>query len=170
MTEFVGLVGGVRSLSVSDWRICALSFLCYALAYFGFRRATRGYGGARPCDGWIPSLVCSSVVTALSLPTLAEAAARGFTEPWYSTESPVSRVALLHFLAFLVFELTVGAAFYPKQLDVLSGWVHHAIYLWITLEGLGHSACNLLGAWPRAHARPRARAAPRPAQRPSRRD
>ena len=72
MTEFVGLVGGVRSLSVSDWRICACSFLCYALAYFGFRRATRGYGGARPCDGWIPSLVCSSVVTALSLPTLAE--------------------------------------------------------------------------------------------------
>lgn len=147
MAEFVGLLPGLQSLSRDDWIIFLCSFLVYTLTYFGLRRFTKGYGSAKPCDGWIPSLVCSSVVTILSLPTLVEAAQHGFTESWYSTESLVSRVALLHFFAFLVFELTVGAVFYPKQLDMLSGWVHHIIYLWITVEGFGHRASNLLGAW-----------------------
>ena len=163
--SFVGLGPSLRRMSVLDWQLFGGCYLLYVLLYFAFRHRTPGYKQAmeyaaikqdnqakkkeetgtipRRSDGWIPSHVCSSVVSVISIYTFTDAVSHNFSVQWYESESFAARISVLHFFAFLVFELTVGAVAYASQLDMLSGWVHHVVYLWICLESIGHSCTNM---------------------------
>ena len=162
--SFVGMGPALASLSQEDWLFFAASFTLYSITYFGFRARTPGYprrkgvddaaktdddDGTTPkpvrrCDGWLPSLVCSLGCWIAGLYTYYSGGSVGFSEQWFSEETAVTRATLMHFFAFLVFELTVGAIAYTSQLDMLSGWVHHVIYIWLVVEVLGQKACNSL--------------------------
>ena len=167
--SFIGMGPALKSFSQEDWLFFAASFMLYSITYFGFRARTPGYprkgkasgvdddaakktdddGGtapkpARRCDGWLPSLVCSLGCWIAGLYAYYSGGCAGFNEQWYREETAVTRATLMHFFAFLVFELTVGAIAYTSQLDMLSGWVHHVIYIWLVLEVIGQKACNSL--------------------------
>ena len=55
-------------------------------------------------------------------------------------DSPWHRRSMLFFLSFLVSDLVIGTADYPQEVDVLTGWVHHPVYVYLTLRALRHRA------------------------------
>lgn len=52
------------------------------------------------------------------------------------------------FGTFCFLDIVYGVLFYPKQIDLLTGWVHHSVYLWLMyyvhLHGLQGGFCLFL--------------------------
>jgi hypothetical protein len=45
------------------------------------------------------------------------------------TDDRLSRFLCAWFLTFLVLDLAVGVLDYPKDIGMLTGWVHHTAYI-----------------------------------------
>jgi hypothetical protein len=59
-----------------------------------------------------------------------------------SDELPVGRGLTCGFIAYLVADIALGLAFYPSEIHILSGWVHHAAYAGILIWLLSRSWTN----------------------------
>lgn len=46
------------------------------------------------------------------------------------------------FVCSNVLDLGIGSVFYPKQIDLLSGWVHHCVYIWVIYNVIQYGASN----------------------------
>jgi hypothetical protein len=58
---------------------------------------------------------------------------------------PLTYVIATLFTSFLIVDLVIGTVFYPKRIDLLSGWTHHIVYIYILLDFLLSSVPGLLG-------------------------
>jgi hypothetical protein len=47
------------------------------------------------------------------------------------SDTRLDRFICTFFGTFCCLDLIFGIVFYPKQLDLLTGWVHHSMYLWL---------------------------------------
>lgn len=47
----------------------------------------------------------------------------------YYTTTVVYRHTLVVFMAFLILDLAYGYFYYPKYLEILTGWIHHLAYI-----------------------------------------
>lgn len=63
-----------------------------------------------------------------AVPTFA---GHGFDIIEMLVDSRFDRFMLTFFSTYLVLDLVYGVALYRRQIDMLTGWVHHAAYLWL---------------------------------------
>jgi hypothetical protein len=49
------------------------------------------------------------------------------------------------FLSFLVVDTSIGIHYYPRRFQIMTGWVHHVVYIWIITEFLLANIPGLLG-------------------------
>ncbi|KAJ7778975.1 hypothetical protein B0H16DRAFT_1500648 [Mycena metata] len=84
---------------------------------------------------WILTTIASAVMTLASLPfvrdyALALRAGGGVADVQLRT--PAAVAVNRFFQAYLAADMFVGGMYYRDQIGVLTGWVHHAVYLCIT--------------------------------------
>lgn len=79
---------------------------------------------------WLLSAFSSFITASLSLSALYQL----FEQAWVIenvlfADDRLSRFTATFFIAFLMLDLGFGMRYYPSQVQVLSGWVHHIFYL-----------------------------------------
>ncbi|KAJ7667357.1 hypothetical protein B0H17DRAFT_990302, partial [Mycena rosella] len=94
---------------------------------------------------WILTTIASGLMTAAALPFLADhIKARGDVGA-VLLRTDVACTVNRFFQAYLAADLLVGALAYRSQVGLLTGWVHHAVYLGITeiaiRNGWAHIFC-----------------------------
>ncbi|KAJ1625280.1 hypothetical protein T492DRAFT_1041003 [Pavlovales sp. CCMP2436] len=62
------------------------------------------------------------------LPAFAES---GFDVSAMVVDTRYARFVSTFFATFCLLDLVYGKLFYPKQIDLLTGWVHHIVYMWL---------------------------------------
>jgi hypothetical protein len=78
------------------------------------------------------SLVSSLSMTSAGLfTTLPAFYASGFDVLSALSDTRHNRFVCTFFGTFCCLDILYGLIFYPKQIDVLTGWVHHSVYLWL---------------------------------------
>lgn len=136
----------------------ALASFCFLCVYYALARAlvdakyAPGFAdaarrGDAPASGalrrerarsraWLLSLLVSGALSVLGVGYAAvllrtAVAARGAVPPTFAAlvaPDPLGRATTAAFLGFLAADLAVGLLDYPGQIQLLEGWVHHAIY------------------------------------------
>lgn len=51
-------------------------------------------------------------------------------------QSDVIKIVILYFMSYLFFDITVGHIYYKKHIDLLSGYIHHVVYFFISMYAL----------------------------------
>ncbi|KAJ7087454.1 hypothetical protein C8R44DRAFT_721133, partial [Mycena epipterygia] len=105
----------------------ALLGLC--LAYPLLARGFQLQGTPRKA-AWILTTIASALMTAASLPFVADYFWGGVAR--VQPRPVLACVVNRFFQAYLCSDLAVGALAYRAQIGLLTGWVHHALYLCIT--------------------------------------
>ena len=143
-------------LSSSDWLFIGTSTCVLTAAYCCLRSwASGSRAGIREADAdadaaaggdpakrrsWLLSLITSPVLIASGCTTVSGLIGSGFSGRFVTMDSPWHRRSMLFFMSFLVSDLVIGTADYPQEVDVLTGWVHHPVYVYLTLRALRHRA------------------------------
>jgi hypothetical protein len=140
----VSLVGLVVSYFVLTW----------LLPRIGCSRSNkRGLSASEAADqaekqrGWILTGLSAAVMTVTGAPqamAFAELLWRsGFDldalQAHYFAESWVGRAAICFFAAHCVADTVIGYLLYPGAMDMLSGYIHHAIYIFTCFYALNHA-------------------------------
>ena len=132
--------------NVSSHRLYFVFCFFLVALFFVLRVALRLFGFHYKCsvkaDSWLLSCftaVCISSFGVWALLFLRNAG--GFNAPSLlavlSSQPEASRVAATFFVAHCSVDLLLGLLFYPSQLDLLSGYVHHLVYaISLTYSGL----------------------------------
>lgn len=94
---------------------------------------------------WFCSCLSSFVVSSISLYVVKEGMQANFQEQWFATETPLARFAVIYFISFLLFDLLAGFFDYAKYMELLSGWVHHSMFIWLGLRSLNDRCSNYFG-------------------------
>jgi hypothetical protein len=55
---------------------------------------------------------------------------------FYSSEPDYIQFAIIFFMSHCIVDLVIGTIFYPASMDVLSGYVHHTLFLYVCLYSL----------------------------------
>ncbi|KAH8832032.1 hypothetical protein DL96DRAFT_1553219 [Flagelloscypha sp. PMI_526] len=80
---------------------------------------------------WILTGFTSAVMTLLSLPFLYDFVAGNASVLYVHSRGALDVYALRFFQSYLISDLILGALSYPDQVDLLSGWIHHSVYILI---------------------------------------
>ena len=86
---------------------------------------------------WVLSSFTSFTMATLSLSALHQL----FCHDWdigsvFYTDDRLSRFTVTFFLAFLVLDLGLGLRYYPRQIQLLTGWIHHVFYMGLLVWAL----------------------------------
>ncbi|KAF8800051.1 hypothetical protein BYT27DRAFT_7227575 [Phlegmacium glaucopus] len=80
-------------------------------------------------SAWILTTISSAVMTLASLPFLYDYFSNGGSVKYVRTVPNLSVAANRFFQSYLAIDLAVGAVHYPSQIGLLTGWIHHAVYM-----------------------------------------
>ncbi|KAJ6586693.1 hypothetical protein B0H10DRAFT_2335008 [Mycena sp. CBHHK59/15] len=81
---------------------------------------------------WILTTIASAVMTAASVPFMCDYLAAGGDVARVKMRPALADSFNRFFQAYLVADLTVGGLCYPSQIGLLTGWVHHVVYIGVT--------------------------------------
>lgn len=88
---------------------------------------------------WILTSISSAGMTIASLPFIWDYLASAGDVQSVRTLPLFSFTANRFFQAYLTADLMMGAIYYPAQLTLLTGWIHHVLYLFIVELAIRHS-------------------------------
>ena len=81
---------------------------------------------------WILTTLASFVMCAASLPYLADLVLGGFDlHAIRPRTKSVAEPLAAFFVAYLLSDLTLGSIYYPKLINLSSGWIHHIAYTFL---------------------------------------
>jgi hypothetical protein len=80
---------------------------------------------------WILTTVVSATMTLVSIPFVWDYVASGGDVKSIRTLSPLTYTTSRIFQAYLVSDLMMGAIYYRSQVGLLTGWIHHIVYMFI---------------------------------------
>lgn len=87
---------------------------------------------------WLVTLVASLAMTLASLPFVMDLVIGGGDVVVIKQREALSDAASALFVAYLVTDLVLGTLHYRSQMNVLTGWVHHTVYIGLVLYILSH--------------------------------
>ncbi|KIJ95923.1 hypothetical protein K443DRAFT_108043 [Laccaria amethystina LaAM-08-1] len=102
-----------------------LSFATLSASYYSL--APR-YGTPKKTS-WILTTVSSAVMTIASLPFLYDYFSYGGSVKHVRTLPMLSIAATRFFQAYLAVDLVLGSVHYPSHVHLVTGWIHHAMYI-----------------------------------------
>lgn len=82
-------------------------------------------------SAWILTTISSAIMSLVSLPFLYDYFVNGGNVKYIRTLPNFAIAANRFFQSYLVVDLTVGFVYYRSQIGLLTGWIHHGIYLMI---------------------------------------
>ncbi|KAI8925916.1 hypothetical protein BC831DRAFT_550258 [Entophlyctis helioformis] len=110
-------------------------------------------------QGWLLTLMVSALVTVLSLPFVGDVVTEVVDAVWSAVGgagySPLERTTVAAdgqaslripgvFLSFLLMDVVVGSLVYPRHVQLLTGYVHHAVYAGLIIDLMRHRIAFVL--------------------------
>jgi hypothetical protein len=92
---------------------------------------------------WILTAVSSAVMTISSMPFVWDYVAGGGSVKNVRTFSPLALAANRFFQGYLIADLAMAAMYYADQVNFLTGWVHHVVYVLIVEMALRRSWAHI---------------------------
>ncbi|THH07907.1 hypothetical protein EW145_g3063 [Phellinidium pouzarii] len=92
---------------------------------------------------WVLTAFTSFLMTCASLPFAWDYAAGGMSVHAVRTSATYAGIMNTLFQAYLISDLILGALHYRQHVNLLSGWVHHALYILIVEFAKRHSWAHL---------------------------
>ncbi|TDL20511.1 hypothetical protein BD410DRAFT_772444 [Rickenella mellea] len=80
---------------------------------------------------WILTLIGSTVMTLASLPFVYDYIRAGWSVSGVRTGTPFAVAVSRVFQAYLLSDLVVGALHYREHVNLVSGWIHHILYIFV---------------------------------------
>ncbi|KAI9311753.1 hypothetical protein BDR26DRAFT_573318 [Obelidium mucronatum] len=99
-----------------------------------YKTAAAGDRAVEKAKSWLTSGLSSSVLVLGGIPIMIEFFSLNKDETsadLISKDSAYSWALGAYFAGFLIADCFLGSLFYPKQFNILTGWIHHIIYLFI---------------------------------------
>ena len=78
---------------------------------------------------WLTTMTSSVVMTFSSLPFLFEYFKSKDLREFAMLDSPAGNVVIAFFMSYLIVDLVLGSIHYPTQMGLVTGWIHHTLYL-----------------------------------------
>jgi len=82
-------------------------------------------------SAWILTTISSAVMTLASIPFLYDYFSNGGSVKYVRIIPNLSVTVSRFFQSYLAIDLTLGAVHYRSQVGLLTGWIHHAMYIMI---------------------------------------
>ncbi|KLO12293.1 hypothetical protein SCHPADRAFT_890870 [Schizopora paradoxa] len=118
-------------------------FRASLLAFVGFYYAVSPFYKTPKQKSWILTTLSAFLMTACSVPFLLDYFRGGFSVAASPISSPFAYGVNKVFQAYLVADLALGALHYRKQVNLLSGWIHHAMYVVVTEYAMRNGLAGL---------------------------
>ncbi|KAJ2908409.1 hypothetical protein GGI21_002917, partial [Coemansia aciculifera] len=87
---------------------------------------------------WVLTFVACVLLTLASVPYVVHALCQGLDVTKLVLTDSFSLFALGGFMAYLVWDLALGVVYYKSAITVLSGYIHHTLYIGIALFSATH--------------------------------
>jgi len=107
----------------------SILFSCIILSMSYYRLAPR-YPTAKQ-SAWILTTISSAVMTLASIPFLYDYFSNGGNVKYVRMIPNLSVTISRFFQSYLAMDLTMGAVYYRSQVGLLTGWIHHPVYILI---------------------------------------
>ncbi|KAI9251976.1 hypothetical protein BY458DRAFT_523506 [Sporodiniella umbellata] len=78
---------------------------------------------------WILTLLSSLVCTVISIPCFIVFWRSGWNMAMLSIDSSLHIGLVCFFITYLVLDLSFGLVYYRQRITVLTGWIHHPLYI-----------------------------------------
>ncbi|KAI9478744.1 MAG: hypothetical protein EXX96DRAFT_258326 [Benjaminiella poitrasii] len=102
-----------------------------SLIGFFFYCIKAGFAKTDKQTSWILTLASSFVCTFVSIPHFYMFWKSGWDMNRLSTDSPWHTAIACFFISYLVLDLSLGSLYYRNRITVLTGWIHHPLYIGI---------------------------------------
>ncbi|KAI7902747.1 uncharacterized protein BX663DRAFT_400917, partial [Cokeromyces recurvatus] len=80
---------------------------------------------------WILTLASSFVCTFVSIPYFIMFWKSGWDMSRLSTDSFIHTTITCFFISYLALDLLLGSVYYRNRITILTGWIHHPLYICI---------------------------------------
>jgi hypothetical protein len=107
----------------------SILFSCFILSMSYYRLAPR-YPSTKQ-SAWILTTISSAVMTLASIPFLYDYFSNGGSVKYVRMIPNLSVTVSRFFQSYLAMDLTMGAVYYRDQVGLLTGWIHHPMYIMI---------------------------------------
>lgn len=113
--------------------IVPLSFLISfsSLICFFFYCIHSGFTKTDKQISWVLTFASSLVCTAVSIPFFILFWRSGWDMKQLSVDSNIHIALVCFFISYLVLDLSLGSIYYKSRITVLTGWIHHPLYIGI---------------------------------------
>ncbi|OBZ82870.1 hypothetical protein A0J61_09080 [Choanephora cucurbitarum] len=109
--------------------ISLLASTCTLLGFFFYMKSR--FAKTEKQVSWILTLASSFVCTVVSIPYFVRFWLSGWDMASLQVESDYHSAVACFFISYLVLDLTLGSIYYVKQITILTGWIHHPLYIYI---------------------------------------
>jgi len=107
----------------------SILFSCIILSISFYRLAPR-YPTAKQ-SAWILTTISSAVMTLASIPFLYDYFSNGGSVKYVRTIPNLTVTVSRFFQSYLAMDMTMGAVYYRSEVGLLTGWIHHPVYIMI---------------------------------------
>jgi hypothetical protein len=113
--------------------IVPISFLISfsSLICFFFYCIKSGFTKTDKQISWILTFASSLVCTVVSIPFFILFWRSGWDMNQLSTDSNMHTAMVCFFISYLVLDLSLGSIYYRSRITLLTGWIHHPLYIGI---------------------------------------
>eukprot|EP00055_Hartaetosiga_balthica_P001011 m.138019 g.138019 ORF g.138019 m.138019 type:complete len:257 (+) comp12980_c0_seq1:147-917(+) len=92
---------------------------------------------------WFPTLIVAVISTYIGLPFALDILQNGFSLEEMYVDSDRARFGVTFYIVFAITDIVLGVIFYPGELDILSGWIHHIMYVLLQINLLRNHATSI---------------------------
>ena len=86
--------------------------------------------------GWLLTWSIACVITPFGIPFAVQVLVKE-NQSWLN--NTISYTLAACFLAYLFCDTILGSVYYPSRFGIVTGWIHHLIYIWIIYEFMANS-------------------------------
>jgi len=140
--------GPCTGFTVTELYTILVSIPVLTVAYITLRSLSSSFDGPRR-RSWIFQLLSSTVLMLVGMFMAFKIFTRDvekvpvWTFVW--SENAVTRLATSYFMVAMTMDTIIGCFDYLKHMQLLTGWIHHALYLWLCIFTLSNCLTGSVG-------------------------
>ncbi|KAG2182335.1 hypothetical protein INT43_007265 [Umbelopsis isabellina] len=113
-----------------------LSIALYVSFFFGAQKSK--IATSEKQVSWLLTFMSSAGLTLASIPRFYNFWRSGWDIRSFQVDNTFDTMILCYFVTYLILDLTLGSIYYKGQINLLTGWIHHSVYTFMTVYFLCH--------------------------------
>lgn len=109
----------------------ALSMTLYLTFFFGAIKTK--FATSDKQVSWLLTFMSSAGLTVASIPRFYRFWQSGWNIQSFQVDRTLDTLVLCYFVSYLLLDLCLGSIYYKRQINILTGWIHHSVYTVITV-------------------------------------